>query len=177
MSVCLFVYLLVSWLCLSAEPSVVMAAEVVKHFFPKIVDMHNYIPANSTQQKLSNWNVLNRQDTSHFDLFIQIACNCKDLLKDWKQAARRPHTAPWYLLIKMTETFCFSVKIFATAEAEHLLSMGSCIWSWEPIQHTPTHPLPGHWYGTQPATAWPLWFYHHQASLVKSHSICCSSPY
>ncbi|KAM6997102.1 sperm flagellar protein 1 [Tautogolabrus adspersus] len=40
----------------------VMAAEVVKHFFPKLVDLHNYIPANSTQQKLSNWDLLNRQD-------------------------------------------------------------------------------------------------------------------
>ncbi|XP_034041142.1 sperm flagellar protein 1 [Thalassophryne amazonica] len=39
----------------------VMAAEVVKYFFPKLVDMHNYIPANSTQQKLSNWNLLNRK--------------------------------------------------------------------------------------------------------------------
>ncbi|TNN58318.1 Sperm flagellar protein 1 [Liparis tanakae] len=39
-----------------------MAAEVVKYFFPKLVDLHNYIPANSTPQKLSNWNLLNRQD-------------------------------------------------------------------------------------------------------------------
>ncbi|KAF0027428.1 hypothetical protein F2P81_020169 [Scophthalmus maximus] len=41
-----------------------MAAEVAKHFFPKLVDLHNYIPANSTAQKLSNWNLLNRQDSS-----------------------------------------------------------------------------------------------------------------
>ncbi|KAF7652534.1 hypothetical protein LDENG_00094970 [Lucifuga dentata] len=43
----------------------VMAAEVVKCFFPKLVDVHNYSPANSTQQKLSNWNLLNRQDVCH----------------------------------------------------------------------------------------------------------------
>uniref|UniRef100_A0A8C7X897 Sperm flagellar 1 n=1 Tax=Oryzias sinensis TaxID=183150 RepID=A0A8C7X897_9TELE len=51
----------------------VMAAEVVKHFFPKLVDLHNYIPANSTQQKLSNWNVLNRQDKRilYFDHLMQ----------------------------------------------------------------------------------------------------------
>ncbi|GCB70900.1 hypothetical protein scyTo_0008712 [Scyliorhinus torazame] len=36
-------------------------AEVVKHFLPKLVDIHNYFPANSTQQKLSNWQILNRQ--------------------------------------------------------------------------------------------------------------------
>ncbi|KAG5266228.1 hypothetical protein AALO_G00228600 [Alosa alosa] len=39
----------------------VMAAEVVKHFFPKLVELHNYTPANSTQQKLSNWSTLNRK--------------------------------------------------------------------------------------------------------------------
>nr|XP_032806170.1 sperm flagellar protein 1 isoform X2 [Petromyzon marinus] len=39
----------------------VMVAELVKHFFPRIVEMHNYIPANSVQQKLSNWNTLNRK--------------------------------------------------------------------------------------------------------------------
>lgn len=46
----------------------VMAAEVVKYFLPKLVDLHNYTPANSTQQKLSNWNVLNRQDSGRFAL-------------------------------------------------------------------------------------------------------------
>ncbi|CAL8299789.1 unnamed protein product [Merluccius merluccius] len=39
----------------------VMAAEVVKHFFPKMVELHNYSPANSTQQKISNWSILNRK--------------------------------------------------------------------------------------------------------------------
>ncbi|XP_008320239.1 sperm flagellar protein 1 [Cynoglossus semilaevis] len=39
----------------------VMAAEVVKHFFPKLVDLHNYVPAFSRPQKLSNWGVLNRK--------------------------------------------------------------------------------------------------------------------
>lgn len=38
-----------------------MTAEVVKHFFPKLVELHNYTPAHSTQQKLSNWSTLNRQ--------------------------------------------------------------------------------------------------------------------
>ncbi|KAJ8361636.1 hypothetical protein SKAU_G00181610 [Synaphobranchus kaupii] len=39
----------------------VMAAEVVKFYFPKLVELHNYTPANSTQQKLSNWDTLNRK--------------------------------------------------------------------------------------------------------------------
>ncbi|XP_060103201.1 sperm flagellar protein 1 [Heteronotia binoei] len=39
----------------------VLAAEVVKFYFPKMVEMHNYVPANSSQQKLSNWGHLNRK--------------------------------------------------------------------------------------------------------------------
>ncbi|XP_006816413.1 sperm flagellar protein 1-like [Saccoglossus kowalevskii] len=39
----------------------VMAAEIVKHFIPKIVEIHNYTPANSMQQKISNWGTLNRK--------------------------------------------------------------------------------------------------------------------
>ncbi|XP_053114191.1 sperm flagellar protein 1 isoform X1 [Hemicordylus capensis] len=39
----------------------VLVAEVVKFYFPKMVEMHNYAPANSTQQKLSNWGHLNRK--------------------------------------------------------------------------------------------------------------------
>jgi len=37
----------------------VLVAEVVQHFFPKIVELHNYSAANSLQQKLYNWNTLN----------------------------------------------------------------------------------------------------------------------
>lgn len=38
-----------------------LVAEIVKHFHPRLVDLHNYIPACSTDQKLSNWSLLNRQ--------------------------------------------------------------------------------------------------------------------
>ncbi|GET92205.1 hypothetical protein, conserved [Leishmania tarentolae] len=34
-------------------------AEILKFFFPKLVDMHNYIPAMSHAKKLDNWNTLN----------------------------------------------------------------------------------------------------------------------
>ena len=40
---------------------VVMAAEVVKHFAPRLVELHNYTPANSTRQKLENWRTLNSE--------------------------------------------------------------------------------------------------------------------
>ncbi|KAG9275446.1 sperm flagellar protein 1 isoform X1 [Astyanax mexicanus] len=48
----------------------VMIAEVVKHFYPKLVDLHNYTPAHSTQQKLSNWNTLNRKVFSKLNFHI-----------------------------------------------------------------------------------------------------------
>ncbi|XP_037638320.1 sperm flagellar protein 1 [Sebastes umbrosus] len=48
----------------------VMAAEVVKYFFPKLVDLHNYIPANSTQQKISNWHLLNRKVFSKLNFHV-----------------------------------------------------------------------------------------------------------
>ncbi|XP_056327296.1 sperm flagellar protein 1 [Danio aesculapii] len=48
----------------------VMAAEVVKHFFPKLVELHNYTPAHSTQQKQSNWITLNRRVFSKLNFHI-----------------------------------------------------------------------------------------------------------
>ncbi|KAL3050258.1 sperm flagellar protein 1 isoform X1 [Trematomus bernacchii] len=48
----------------------VMAAEVVKYFFPKLIDPHNYISANSTQQKLGNWNLLNRKVFSKLNFHV-----------------------------------------------------------------------------------------------------------
>uniref|UniRef100_A0A8C6TXN9 Zgc:66426 n=1 Tax=Neogobius melanostomus TaxID=47308 RepID=A0A8C6TXN9_9GOBI len=48
----------------------VMAAEVVKCYFPKLVDLHNYVPANSTAQKLSNWDLLNRKVFSKLEFHV-----------------------------------------------------------------------------------------------------------
>ena len=33
---------------------------MVKHYIPKLVDLHNYISAHSVAQKLYNWETLNR---------------------------------------------------------------------------------------------------------------------
>ncbi|KAJ9471268.1 hypothetical protein DIPPA_23547 [Diplonema papillatum] len=35
-----------------------LVAEVIKHFFPKLVELHNYPAAHSTSQKLYNWHTL-----------------------------------------------------------------------------------------------------------------------
>ena len=36
-----------------------MLAEVIKHYHPRLVELHNYPLAHNTQQKLNNWNILN----------------------------------------------------------------------------------------------------------------------
>jgi hypothetical protein len=38
-----------------------MAAEVIRHFLPKLVELHNYSAANSVSQKFYNWKTLNRK--------------------------------------------------------------------------------------------------------------------
>ncbi|XP_056407939.1 sperm flagellar protein 1 [Hyla sarda] len=48
----------------------VLTAEVVRFYFPKLVEMHNYVPANSTQQKLSNWTILNRKVLSKLNFSV-----------------------------------------------------------------------------------------------------------
>jgi hypothetical protein len=34
-------------------------AEIVAHFNPRLVELHNYIATGSHSQKLSNWKLLN----------------------------------------------------------------------------------------------------------------------
>lgn len=38
-----------------------MMAEIIKHFHPKLVELHNYPQAHSVQQKTDNWNTLNKK--------------------------------------------------------------------------------------------------------------------
>jgi hypothetical protein len=40
----------------------VLMAELIKNFIPKLVELHNYPPASSTQQKFQNWNTLNSKN-------------------------------------------------------------------------------------------------------------------
>uniref|UniRef100_A0A8C5WAA4 Sperm flagellar protein 1 n=1 Tax=Leptobrachium leishanense TaxID=445787 RepID=A0A8C5WAA4_9ANUR len=48
----------------------VLTAELVKYHFPKLVEMHNYVPANSAQQKLSNWTILNKKVFSKLNFSV-----------------------------------------------------------------------------------------------------------
>ena len=36
-------------------------AEVIKHYNPKIVSLHNYPASNAVSKKINNWNTLNRK--------------------------------------------------------------------------------------------------------------------
>ncbi|XP_052229099.1 sperm flagellar protein 1-like isoform X4 [Dreissena polymorpha] len=46
----------------------VLCAEVIKHYFPRMVETHNYTPAASTKQKLENWYLLNRRVLRRLEL-------------------------------------------------------------------------------------------------------------
>ncbi|XP_064007875.1 sperm flagellar protein 1 isoform X2 [Pogoniulus pusillus] len=48
----------------------VLAAEVVKFFFPSMVQLHSYVPASSTPQKLANWGHLNRKVLSKLNFSV-----------------------------------------------------------------------------------------------------------
>lgn len=37
----------------------VLVSEIVHHYYPKLVELHNYSSAHSTSGKLYNWNTLN----------------------------------------------------------------------------------------------------------------------
>ena len=39
----------------------VLVAEVIKHFLPNIIDLHNYCNAHSITQKSNNWTTLNNK--------------------------------------------------------------------------------------------------------------------
>ncbi|XP_035774557.1 sperm flagellar protein 1-like [Anopheles albimanus] len=48
----------------------VMVAEILKNLFPKMVELHNYARCNSTQNKLSNWETLNRKVLRRLNIFL-----------------------------------------------------------------------------------------------------------
>lgn len=43
-------------------------AELLKRYYPKLVDIHNYIPGNSVAKKIDNWCTLNRKVLSKLDI-------------------------------------------------------------------------------------------------------------
>ncbi|XP_030348220.1 sperm flagellar protein 1 [Strigops habroptila] len=70
----------------------VLAAEVVKFFFPAMVQLHSYVPASSTAQKLANWGHLNRKVLSKLN-----CCLAQDVIRQVVQC--RPGAAERVLLL------------------------------------------------------------------------------
>lgn len=50
-----------------------LAAEIVKHHFEKIVDLHNYPSSHNVKQKFSNWDLLNRKLFQKLGFQIKVA--------------------------------------------------------------------------------------------------------
>lgn len=48
----------------------VLAAEVCHHFVPRLVDLHNYVAANSAPQKQGNWMTLQRKVFRKLELVV-----------------------------------------------------------------------------------------------------------
>lgn len=46
----------------------VLMAELLKRYYPKHVDMHNYVAGNSIGKKVDNWCMLNRRVFSKIDI-------------------------------------------------------------------------------------------------------------
>ncbi|XP_052864278.1 sperm flagellar protein 1-like [Anopheles cruzii] len=51
----------------------VLVAEILKCLFPKLVDLHNYSKCNSTANKLSNWQTLNRKVLRRLNIYLDDA--------------------------------------------------------------------------------------------------------
>ncbi|XP_021352542.1 sperm flagellar protein 1-like isoform X3 [Mizuhopecten yessoensis] len=63
----------------------VLVAEMIRYYFPRLVELHNYTASSNTKKKISNWRVLNRKvlNKLHFELG-------DDVLHDLTQA--KPYT-------------------------------------------------------------------------------------
>ncbi|KAG7209305.1 hypothetical protein KM043_015416 [Ampulex compressa] len=49
----------------------VFMAELLKRYYPKHIDVHNYIPGNSIAKKVDNWAMLNRKVLSKLDMKLE----------------------------------------------------------------------------------------------------------
>uniref|UniRef100_A0A1B6CTH9 Calponin-homology (CH) domain-containing protein n=1 Tax=Clastoptera arizonana TaxID=38151 RepID=A0A1B6CTH9_9HEMI len=48
----------------------VLMAELLKHFYPRIVELHNYSPVNKLTAKINNWKMLNKKVLSKLNLTL-----------------------------------------------------------------------------------------------------------
>ncbi|KAK6186356.1 hypothetical protein SNE40_008407 [Patella caerulea] len=60
----------------------ILLAEIVKYYLPSMVELHNYTPASSTNQKMENWFLLNRRVLRKLDMdlsedVMRALANCR----------------------------------------------------------------------------------------------------
>ncbi|XP_052892789.1 sperm flagellar protein 1-like [Anopheles moucheti] len=48
----------------------VLVAEIIKHLYPKMVDLHNYTRCNATRSKRDNWQTLNRKVFHRLNIYL-----------------------------------------------------------------------------------------------------------
>ncbi|XP_053663359.1 sperm flagellar protein 1-like [Anopheles marshallii] len=48
----------------------VLVAEILKHLYPKLVDLHNYTRCNATRNKLDNWQTLSRKVFHRMNIYL-----------------------------------------------------------------------------------------------------------
>lgn len=63
-------------------PSEVLTAEIVHHFLPHLVELHNYSPANSSLQKMENWKTLNSKMKLFFHSQLKFFCLLSFFLRE-----------------------------------------------------------------------------------------------
>lgn len=86
----------------------VMIAEVVRHFFPRMVDLHNYSPANSKGPKVVNWQTLNRKWYWYMVYAITCSSFLARLLWLFMLKAQQPLVAVIWLIFKKSGFLCAS---------------------------------------------------------------------
>ena len=55
---------------IAVSTEVFFCTDVLQHYFPQRVEIHNYVPASSRQGKLTNWATLNRKVLSKFGFSV-----------------------------------------------------------------------------------------------------------
>ena len=72
-----------------------MLAEVVQYFVPRLIELHNYIPANSVKQKRQNWDLLWRKVLPRFGI------RPSDVSTDWLVQAKPGAIEKLLYMLKM----------------------------------------------------------------------------
>lgn len=74
----------------------VLVAEIIHHFFPDWIDLHNYIPSSKLSQKEANWRLLHRKVLTKFNIRLtekEIKCLAQGVYVDYLVALIRAMVA------------------------------------------------------------------------------------